>query len=102
MLSLEAERVLQAKEGKREQTKMDSFSTGSSGTGSPQVSSDEFMDQMKVQLAQAYAQEFLEVTLSSSFLILLLGVSSLYLNCKNLEYKTFFFLSIIYFNFFFL
>ncbi|MBA0563999.1 hypothetical protein Golob_008958 [Gossypium lobatum] len=42
---------------------MDSFSTGSSGTGSPQISTDEFMDQMKAQLAQAYAQEFLEVAL---------------------------------------
>ncbi|PPS08638.1 hypothetical protein GOBAR_AA12034 [Gossypium barbadense] len=42
---------------------MDSFSTGSSGTGSPQISTDEFRDQMKAQLAQAYAQEFLEVAL---------------------------------------
>ncbi|MBA0773539.1 hypothetical protein Gotri_008810 [Gossypium trilobum] len=47
---------------------MDSFSTGSSGTGSPQISTDEFMDQMKAQLAQAYAQEFLEVPLSFLYL----------------------------------
>lgn len=57
---------------------MDSFSTGSSGTGSPQISTEEFMDQMKLQLAQAYAQEFLEVNLSSHFSILVLGFSYLY------------------------
>ncbi|KAK2981960.1 hypothetical protein RJ640_019180 [Escallonia rubra] len=38
---------------------MDSFSTPSGGA-SPQVSQD-FMDQLKNQLAQAYAEEFLEV-----------------------------------------
>ncbi|KAL4385779.1 hypothetical protein GQ457_15G011410 [Hibiscus cannabinus] len=46
---------------------MDSFSTGSSGTGSPQISTDDFMDQMKVQLAQAYAQEFLETVRGKCF-----------------------------------
>ncbi|KAK8489103.1 hypothetical protein V6N13_077175 [Hibiscus sabdariffa] len=46
---------------------MDSFSTGSSGSGSPQISSNEFMDQMKVQLAQAYAQEFLETVRGKCF-----------------------------------
>ncbi|PPD97163.1 hypothetical protein GOBAR_DD05817 [Gossypium barbadense] len=53
---------------------MDSFSTGSSGTGSPQISTDEFMDQMKAQLAQAYAQEFLEVALSFLYLNSVPGV----------------------------
>ncbi|XVF10269.1 hypothetical protein REPUB_Repub07fG0168100 [Reevesia pubescens] len=46
---------------------MDSFSTGSSGAGSPQISTGEFMDQMKVQLAQAYAQEFLETLRGKCF-----------------------------------
>ncbi|OMO79908.1 hypothetical protein CCACVL1_13307 [Corchorus capsularis] len=41
---------------------MDAFSTGSSGSGSPQMSTEAFMDQMKLQLAQAYAQEFVELS----------------------------------------
>jgi hypothetical protein len=41
---------------------MDSFSSHSSmGSGSPQMSAEDFKDQLKNQLAQAYAQEFLEV-----------------------------------------
>ncbi|KAG6790736.1 hypothetical protein POTOM_006901 [Populus tomentosa] len=40
---------------------MDSFSSHSSmGSGSPQMSAEDFKDQLKNQLAQAYAQEFLE------------------------------------------
>jgi hypothetical protein len=31
------------------------------GSGSPQMSAEDFKDQLKNQLAQAYAQEFLEV-----------------------------------------
>ncbi|KAG8382579.1 hypothetical protein BUALT_Bualt05G0092300 [Buddleja alternifolia] len=38
---------------------MDSFSSPSSGA-SPKISSDDLMDQLKTQLAQAYAEEFLE------------------------------------------
>ncbi|KAL9345957.1 hypothetical protein Peur_060810 [Populus x canadensis] len=41
---------------------MDSFSSHSSvGSGSPQISAEDFKDQLKNQLAQAYAQEFLEM-----------------------------------------
>jgi hypothetical protein len=41
---------------------MDSFSSHSSmGSGSPQISAEDLKDQLKNQLAQAYAQEFLEV-----------------------------------------
>ena len=41
---------------------MDSFSTHSPSSGSsPQMSTEDFMDQLKTQLAQAYAEEFLEV-----------------------------------------
>lgn len=40
---------------------MDSFTSSASGAGSSQFSSEEFMDKLKLQLAQAYAQEFLEV-----------------------------------------
>lgn len=40
---------------------MDSFSSVPSGSGSPQFSTEELMDKVKAQLAQAYAQEFLEV-----------------------------------------
>jgi hypothetical protein len=41
---------------------MDSFSSHSSvGSGSPQISDEDLKDQLKNQLAQAYAQEFLEV-----------------------------------------
>lgn len=39
---------------------MDSFSSPSSGSSS-QFNSDAFKDQLKNQLAQAYAEEFLEV-----------------------------------------
>ena len=39
---------------------MDSFSAPSSGSSS-QMSTEDFMDQLKTQLAQAYAEEFLEV-----------------------------------------
>ncbi|KAJ6293376.1 hypothetical protein OIU78_025366, partial [Salix suchowensis] len=40
---------------------MDSFSSHSSmGSGSPQISAEDLKDQLKNQLAQAYAQEFLE------------------------------------------
>jgi hypothetical protein len=31
------------------------------GSGSPQISAEDLKDQLKNQLAQAYAQEFLEV-----------------------------------------
>ncbi|KAJ6886973.1 hypothetical protein NC651_027351 [Populus alba x Populus x berolinensis] len=41
---------------------MDSFSPHSSmGSVSPQISAEDLKDQLKNQLAQAYAQEFLEV-----------------------------------------
>lgn len=40
---------------------MDSFTSSASGAGSSQFSNEEFMDKLKLQLAQAYAQEFLEV-----------------------------------------
>lgn len=43
---------------------MDSFSSPSGGSSSSQFSTEEFMDQLKTQLAQAYAEEFLEVILS--------------------------------------
>ncbi|RVW91594.1 hypothetical protein CK203_024150 [Vitis vinifera] len=40
---------------------MDSFSTHSPSSGSsPPMSTEDFMDQLKTQLAQAYAEEFLE------------------------------------------
>ena len=41
---------------------MDAFSSSpSSGSPSQQFSADDFKDQLKTQLAQAYAEEFLEV-----------------------------------------
>lgn len=41
---------------------MDSFSNPSaSGGSSPPISQEDFMNQLKSQLAQAYAEEFLEV-----------------------------------------
>ncbi|KAL6986534.1 protein translocase subunit [Sarracenia purpurea var. burkii] len=43
---------------------MDSFSAPSSGSSS-QMSTEDFMDQLKTQLAQAYAEEFLEREASS-------------------------------------
>ncbi|XVF53215.1 hypothetical protein PTKIN_Ptkin05aG0082200 [Pterospermum kingtungense] len=46
---------------------MDSFSTGSSGTGSPQISTEELMNQVKVQLSQAYVQEFIETVQEKCF-----------------------------------
>ncbi|EEF43480.1 mitochondrial import inner membrane translocase subunit Tim13 [Ricinus communis] len=46
---------------------MDTFSSPSSiGTGS-QVSTSDLMDQVKTQLAQAYAQEFLETVRGKCF-----------------------------------
>lgn len=42
--------------------RMDSFSGATSGGATPQMSTEDFMDQLKTQLAQAYAEEFLEVT----------------------------------------
>lgn len=44
---------------------MDSFSSPSGGS-SPKFSSEDLMDQLKVQLAQAYAEEFLEVPITIS------------------------------------
>jgi hypothetical protein len=40
---------------------MDSFSSSPSTGSQPQFSSEQFKDQLKTQLAQAYAEEFLEV-----------------------------------------
>ncbi|KAA0042633.1 mitochondrial import inner membrane translocase subunit Tim13 [Cucumis melo var. makuwa] len=45
---------------------MDSFSSPSSGS-SPQFSANEFRDQLKTQLAQAYAEEFLEISFPVDF-----------------------------------
>lgn len=42
---------------------MDSFSSPSSGSSATQFNPDAFKDQLKNQLAQAYAEEFLEVNL---------------------------------------
>ncbi|WJZ82144.1 hypothetical protein VitviT2T_001929 [Vitis vinifera] len=47
---------------------MDSFSTHSPSSGSsPQMSTEDFMDQLKTQLAQAYAEEFLETVRGKCF-----------------------------------
>ncbi|KAJ4711767.1 Mitochondrial import inner membrane translocase subunit Tim13 [Melia azedarach] len=46
---------------------MDSFSSVPSGSGSPQFSTEELMDKVKAQLAQAYAQEFLETVTGKCF-----------------------------------
>jgi hypothetical protein len=40
---------------------MDTFSSPSSSSSGSGMSTDALMDQIKAQLAQAYAQEFLEV-----------------------------------------
>lgn len=48
---------------------MDSFSSPSSGSSATQFNPDAFKDQLKNQLAQAYAEEFLEVNLSLSLFI---------------------------------
>lgn len=45
----------------KKKKQMDSFTSSASGAGSSQFSNEEFMDKLKLQLAQAYAQEFLEV-----------------------------------------
>ncbi|XP_044476632.1 mitochondrial import inner membrane translocase subunit Tim13-like [Mangifera indica] len=45
---------------------MDSFSSPS-GSSSPQFSSGDFMEKFKTQLAQAYAQEFLETVTGKCF-----------------------------------
>ncbi|KAB5521839.1 hypothetical protein DKX38_026158 [Salix brachista] len=53
---------------------MDSFSSHSSmGSGSPQMSAEDFKDQLKNELAQAYAQEFLESSKMSCRLDFLIG-----------------------------
>lgn len=46
---------------------MDSFTSSASGAGSSQFSNEEFMDKLKLQLAQAYAQEFLETVTGKCF-----------------------------------
>ncbi|GAV75120.1 zf-Tim10_DDP domain-containing protein [Cephalotus follicularis] len=46
---------------------MDSFSSPPSGSGSPNISTADFMDQFKTQLAQAYAQEFIETVRGKCF-----------------------------------
>ncbi|KAL8201003.1 hypothetical protein R6Q57_012342 [Mikania cordata] len=46
---------------------MDSFSSPSSSSPSSQMSAEDFMDQLKVQLAQAYAEEFLETVRGKCF-----------------------------------
>lgn len=51
---------------------MDSFSSPSVGSGSSNFSSSELMDQVKTQLAQAYAQEFLEVSFLTLYAISML------------------------------
>uniref|UniRef100_A0A2N9IDJ6 Uncharacterized protein n=1 Tax=Fagus sylvatica TaxID=28930 RepID=A0A2N9IDJ6_FAGSY len=43
---------------------MDSFSSSPSTGSQPQFSSEQFKDQLKTQLAQAYAEEFLELKLN--------------------------------------
>ncbi|KAG7017060.1 Mitochondrial import inner membrane translocase subunit TIM13, partial [Cucurbita argyrosperma subsp. argyrosperma] len=64
---------------------MDSFSSPSSGSSS-QFSPNEFRDQLKTQLAQAYAEEFLEVQTQVMLLYLL---SSLNLGKFELLTRTF-------------
>jgi len=64
---------------------MDSFSSHSSvGSGSPQISAEDFKDQLKNQLAQAYAQEFLEVYFffMNLYLSLFLCASTIEPSCK--------------------
>ncbi|KAL9248555.1 Mitochondrial import inner membrane translocase subunit TIM13-like protein [Drosera capensis] len=47
---------------------MDAFgSSSSNGSGSPQMSTGEFMDKLKTQLAMAYAEEFLETVRGKCF-----------------------------------
>ncbi|XP_076922996.1 mitochondrial import inner membrane translocase subunit Tim13-like [Bidens hawaiensis] len=46
---------------------MDSFSSPSSSSHDPKMSAEDFMDQLKVQLAQAYAEEFLETVRGKCF-----------------------------------
>ncbi|KAL1828203.1 hypothetical protein DCAR_0207398 [Daucus carota subsp. sativus] len=47
---------------------MDSFSSPSaSGGSSPPISQEDFMNQLKTQLAQAYAEEFLETVRGKCF-----------------------------------
>ncbi|KAI3453290.1 hypothetical protein Pfo_009953 [Paulownia fortunei] len=45
---------------------MDSFSSPSSGS-SPKFSTEDLMDQLKIQLAQVYAEEFLETVRGKCF-----------------------------------
>ncbi|KAL6501537.1 protein translocase subunit [Orobanche gracilis] len=45
---------------------MDSFSSPSSGS-SPNISAEDMMDQLKAQLAQVYAEEFLETVRGKCF-----------------------------------
>lgn len=52
---------------------MDAFSSPSSGSPSSHFSTEEFVDQLKTQLAQAYAEEFLEVIVSFHISISLTG-----------------------------
>lgn len=53
---------------------MDAFSSSpSSGSPSQQFSSSDFKDQLKTQLAQAYAEEFLEVFIFFLFGFCVLG-----------------------------
>lgn len=42
---------------------MDSFSSPSSGS-SPKFSQEDLMEQLRAQIAQAYAEEFLEVSVT--------------------------------------
>ncbi|KAK1408984.1 hypothetical protein QVD17_41195 [Tagetes erecta] len=46
---------------------MDAFSSSSSSSSSSQMSTEDFMDQLKVQLAQAYAEEFMETVRGKCF-----------------------------------
>lgn len=45
---------------------MDPYSSGGS-SAAPQMSAGDFMDQLKTQLAQAYAEEFLETVRGKCF-----------------------------------
>ncbi|GFZ16359.1 heavy metal transport/detoxification superfamily protein [Actinidia rufa] len=49
-----------------DKAEMDSFSAPSTGSSS-QMSTEDFMDQLKTQLAQAYAEEFLECRIGEIF-----------------------------------
>jgi hypothetical protein len=48
-------------ESKQGEAGMDSFSSSSMSSSGSQQSTDAVMEQIKAQLAQAYAQEFMEV-----------------------------------------